>query len=68
MNGSGRLVTDSPPYTGDLFFIEIPSRIQGHPPLVHKVSTNIHDHQRHIDLMIKAGNLNFSERRVKGES
>jgi protein involved in ribonucleotide reduction len=65
MNGSGRPVTDSPAYVGDLFFIEVPDPNRPGHNMVHKVSTCVNSHQKHIDGMIAAGNRDFSERKVK---
>jgi len=61
-----RPVADSPTYLGDRFYIEIPNaNVTGW--LIHKISMNIIDHQKHIDGMIAAGNTNFRERKTSRE-
>lgn len=65
MNGSGRPVTDSPEFKGDLYFIEVPSPYKKGEYLVHKVSTSIQDHQKHMDGLHANGHHDFIERKVK---
>jgi hypothetical protein len=60
-----RPVADSQKYTGDLFFIEVPDPDRPGKLLLHKVSTSIIDHQKHMDGMHNSGNHDFIERKVK---
>jgi len=52
----GRPVADSPEYTGPRFYIEIPDPNKPYGSwILHKVSLNKEDHDKHLKGMLKHG-------------
>jgi hypothetical protein len=63
-----RPVTDSPKYHGDLFLIEVPDTRRPGEYVLHKVSTSIQDHQKHMDGLHEKGHHDFIERKIKSNA